>query len=45
MTAFLPADSHTWMLGEVFFKRYYVVFDAERHRIGFAEKIQNVQPL
>lgn len=38
----LPADlSNTWILGDVFIRVYYSVFDYEGARVGFAPAKQN----
>lgn len=38
----LPAElSNTWILGDVFIRVYYSVFDYEGGRVGFATAKQN----
>lgn len=38
----LPAElSNTWILGDVFIRVYYSVFDYEGARVGFATAKQN----
>ncbi|XP_065206155.1 uncharacterized protein LOC135835693 [Planococcus citri] len=35
----LPGFGNLWIFGDVFFRKYYSVYDIENHRVGFAESI------
>ncbi|KAH8271426.1 hypothetical protein KR018_009787 [Drosophila ironensis] len=43
ITAFVPVNLDFWVLGDIFLRRYYTVFDATGKRIGLAESVLNAK--
>ena len=37
MSGFIGADVPTWVLGDIFIRAYYTLFDYGNRRVGFAK--------